>query len=69
MNLLEHNIVKVYSVDDITKEAEENLGYTQREQRVRVIMRVDCYGQEEDAVKIFYKTEWEKVREQGNYMA
>ena len=74
MSLLEHYIVDVISVTDVTTEYEKGIrrfepDYHAEEVIVRVALKEDCYGQSELVKKIWRKSEWEKIKEQGFYMA
>lgn len=69
MNLLEHYIKEVYSVEDITEEFEEKVGRKPVDPMVEVKMRVNCYGREEDTTQIFFRPKWEEAQKQGYYMA
>ncbi len=69
MNLLEHYIKEVYSVEDITEEFKRNVGHEPCRPMVKVKMRVNCYGKEEDAESTFFADEWETAQKQGYYMA
>ena len=70
MSLLEHYIEKIISVEDVTKKWEE---YIQEEvtsdSMLEVKMLVNCYGNINETTKWFHKSEWEKIQEQGYYMA
>lgn len=69
MNLLEHYIKEVYSVEDISNKFEESVGYPPKEPMRKVRMRVNCYGREEDTEHTFFLSEWEEALKQGYYMA
>ena len=60
MNLLEHYILKVHSVEDITDKFKERVGYPPKEDMLAVKAHVVCYGREEDIEKVFFKSEWEE---------
>ena len=53
MNLLEHYIKEVYSEEDITKEFGGKTDHPPCEPMVRVKMKIDCYGIEEDVEHVF----------------
>ena len=36
---------------------------------LQVAIIVNCYGQTEGITKMFHKSEWDKIQEQGYYMA
>lgn len=69
MNLLEHYIKEVYSVEDITEEFKRNAGHAPCRPMVKAKMRVNCYGIEEDTESTFFADEWETAQKQGYYMA
>lgn len=74
MNLLEHYIEKVVSVDDVTKEwekymQEEDPNFIEADPMLQISMIINCYGQTEGTKKMFHKSEWDKIQEQGYYMA
>ena len=73
MNLLEHYIEKVISVDDVTKEWEkymqkEDPNFVETDPMLQVEIIVNCYGQTTGTTKMFHKSEWDKIQEQGYYM-
>ena len=74
MNLLEHYIEHIISVDDVTKEwekymQEEDPNFIETDPMLQVEIIVNCYGQTIVATKMFHKSEWDKIQEQGYYMA
>lgn len=69
MNLLEHYIKKVYSIEDVTKEYEKAVGRKLEQPALKVTMQVNCYGTEEKTTQYFLQKEWEHVSKQGYYMA
>ena len=74
MNLLEHYIEKVISVNDVPKEwekcmQEEDLNFVETDPMLQVAIIVNCYGQTTGTTKMFHKSEWDKIQEQGYYMA
>ena len=74
MNLLEHYIEKVISVEDVTKEWEkymqkEDPNYIELDPMLQVAIIVNCYGQTTGTTKTLHKSEWDKIQEQGYYMA
>ena len=60
MNLLEHYIEEILSEEQVQK-------YGRNWVKVRLI--VDCYGVVEEKTEIFPYEKWQKVKEQGYYMA
>ena len=74
MNLLENYIEKVIYVDDVTKEWEkymqkEDPNFIETDPMLQISMIINCYGQTEGTTKMFHKSEWDKIQEQGYYMA
>lgn len=69
MNLLEHYIKEVYSVEDITEEFKKKVGHSPCRPMVKVNMRVNCYGREEDTESTFFIDEWQEAQQKGYYMA
>ena len=74
MNLLEHYIEKVISVNDVTKEWEkymqkEDPNYIELDPMLEIKVLVNCMGVEEYNILRHHKSEWEKIQEQGYYMA
>ena len=74
MNLLEHYIEKVISVVDVTKEwekcmQEEDPNFVETDPMLEISMIINCYGQTEGTTKTLHKSEWNKIQEQGYYMA
>lgn len=74
MNLLEHYIEKVISVEDVTKEWEEYMkeedpNFVETDPMLEIKMIVNCYGSIQETKQWFHKTVWDKIQEQGYYMA
>lgn len=69
MNLLEHYIKEIYSVEDITEEFKKKVGRNPVDSMVAVKMRINCYGVEEDTEEIFRVPQWEEIKKQGYYLA
>ena len=74
MNLLEHYIEKVISVVDVTKEwekcmQEEDPNFVETDPMLEIKMIVNCYGSIQETKQWFHKSEWDKIQEQGYYMA
>ena len=69
MNLIEHYIIKVISVEDATKEWEEYMERKETDIVLRVEVFIDCFEHTEKAVNYFYKSEWGKIEEQGYYLS
>lgn len=74
MNLLEHYIEKVISVVDVTKEwekcmQEENPNFVETDHMLEIKMLVNCYGNIKETTQCYHKSEWDKIQEQGYYVA
>lgn len=69
MNLLEHYIEEVYSVEDITEEFKKIVGHSPCRPMVKAKMKINCYGAKEDTEHTFFIDEWEEAKKQGYYMA
>ena len=75
MNLLEHYIKKVISVKDVTQEwekymqEEEDPNFIETDPMLQISMIINCYGQTKETTKMCHKSEWDKIQEQGYYMA
>ena len=74
MNLLEHYIEHIISVVDVTKEwekcmQEEDPNFVETDTMLQVVIIVNCYGQTTLTTEMFHKSEWDKIQEQGYYMA
>ena len=69
MNLLEHHIQQIYSVEDVTKRFVEKTGTQPKESLLKVKMRVNCYGNKSEETKMFFQSEWEETKRNGYYMA
>lgn len=69
MNLLEHYIKEVHSIEDATHYFEELLGFEPSELIYKIDLTYDCYGHIERDVKFFYKSEWDIVKKDGYFMA
>lgn len=50
-------------------EFKKNVGHPPCRPMVKVKMKVNCYGREEDTERTFFIDEWEKAQRQGYYMA
>lgn len=74
MNLLEHYIEHIVSVEDVTKEwkeymKEEDPNFVETDTMLEIKMIVNCYGSIQETKQWFHKTVWDKIQEQGYYMA
>lgn len=68
MNLLEHYIVKIHSVEDVTKEYEEHTGQPASEPLYKVDLTYNCYGSEQRTEQMFWKSDWNKAQLIGYFM-
>lgn len=69
MNLLEHHIKEIHSVDDVTNRFQERNGYLPKEPFYKVDLTYNCHGQIKRETKYFFLTEWEVVKLKGYFMA
>lgn len=69
MNLLEHYIKEIHSVEDVTERFKENVGYYPKERYFEVDMTYACYGVTERSKRMMFQTEWEQAKESGYFMA
>lgn len=75
MNLLEHYIEKVISVEDVTKEWEkyiqetEDPNFIETDSMLEINILSNCMGVEKYNILWYHKSEWDKIQEQGYYMA
>ena len=74
MNLLEHYIKEIISVEDVTKEWEDFMrkddpNFVENDSMLKVEMIVSCYYSNMiyGTIKILHKSEWDKIQEQGYY--
>ena len=68
MNLVEHYIVEIYSIEDITKEFEEETGEKPRGKLFEVDLLYNCYGRKNRTTKIFAERELETTKKRGYYL-
>lgn len=71
MNMLEHYIVEIHSVKDVTDKFNNDLTpYLKlKEPLLEVDLTVDCYGDVRRTVVQFPKSKFESIKEKGYYMA
>lgn len=69
MNITEHWITKVHSVEDVTKKYEELVGRQLEQPALKITMKINCCGKEEKTTQYFLQKEWEHTLKQGYYMA
>lgn len=74
MNLVEHYIEKVISVEDVTKQWEDFIrkdtpNFVETDSMLEIKMLVNCYGNIKETTQCYHKSEWDKIQEQGYYMA
>ena len=74
MNLLEHYIKEIISVEDVTKEWEDFMrkddpNFIENDPMLKVEMIVSCYSNMiYGIIKTLHKSEWDKIQKQGYYM-
>ena len=56
MNVLEHFILSVYKIEDITDEYEKKFGKPSKEKLLKVFLEYDCYGQKDKTELVFRET-------------
>lgn len=69
MNLLESYIKEIHSVTDVTEGFIKHCGYEPKEQLLKVDLTSVCYGVTERTKKMFWKSEFEKIKKDGYYMS
>lgn len=69
MNLLEHYVEKIYSVTDVTKEFENEIGHKSHEKLYKVDMDINCMGIKERVTKSLFEKEYLSMKQNGYYMA
>ena len=69
MNLLEHYIKDIHSVQDISDKFVRTTGSKLKEPLYEVDVTVDCYGVVERMRKFMSKSEFEQAKKQGYFLA
>ena len=69
MNLLEHYIKEIHSVQDISDKYKKAIGHKPKEPLYEVDVTVDCYGVVERKRSIMSKSEFEQAKKQGYFLA
>ena len=69
MNLLEHYIKEIHSVQDVSDKFERAIGHKPKEPLYEVDVTFDCYGVVERTRKIMNKSEFEQAKNQGYFLA
>ena len=69
MNLLEHYIKEIHSVQDISDKYEKAIRQKPKEPLYEVDITVDCYGVVERMRKFMSKSEFEQAKKQGYFLA
>ena len=69
MNLLEHYINKIHSVQDISDKYEKAIRQKPKEPLYEVDITVDCYGVVERKREIMSKSDFKKAKKQGYFLA
>ena len=69
MNLLEHYIKEIHSVQDVSDKYEKAIRHKPKEPLYEVDITVDCYGVVERMKKIMSKSALEQAKKQGYFLA
>ena len=69
MNLLEHYIKEIHSVQDVSDKYEKAIRQKPKEPLYEVDITVDCYGVVERMKKIMSKSALEQAKKQGYFFA
>ena len=68
MNLIEHYIKEIHSVQDVSNKFEEATGRKPKEPLYEVDITVNCYGVVERTRKFMSKSEFEQAKKQGYFL-
>ena len=68
MNLLENYVKEIHSVTNVTEEFTKYLGYKPNEPLFEVDLTTISYGITERTTKMFWKSDFDKMKTQGYYM-
>ena len=69
MNLLEHYIKEIHSVQDVSDKFEKATGRKPKEPLYEVDVTVNCYGEVERKRKFISKSEFDQAKKQGYFLA
>lgn len=74
MNLLEHSILRIIEVEDVTESytefAKECIpGFNLKEPMLAVTLECDCYGQISICKKLCKESEYKEILKQGCFLA
>ena len=69
MNLLEHYIKEIHSVQDVSNKFEKATGLKPKEPLYEVDVTVNCYGIVERKREFISKSEFEQAKKQGYFLA
>ena len=69
MNLLEHYIKEIHSVQDVSDKFEKATGSESKEPLYEVDVTVNCYGVVERMRRFMSKSEFEQAKKQGYFLA
>ena len=69
MNLLEHYIKEIHSVQYVSDMYEKAIGHKPKEPLYEVDVTVDCYGVVERTRKFMSKSDFEQAKKQGYFLA
>ena len=69
MNLLEHYIKEIHSVQDVSDKFARATGCKPKEPLYEIDITVNCFGVVERMRKFISKSEFEQVKKQGYFLA
>ena len=69
MNLLEHYIKEIHSVEDVSDKYEKAIGHKPKEPLYEVDVTVNCYGVVERMRKFMSKSDFEQAKKQSYFLA
>ena len=69
MNLLEHYIKEIHSVQDVSDKYEKAIRHKPKEPLYEVDVTFDCYGVVERTRTFMAKSEFEQAKKQGYFLA
>ena len=69
MNLLEHYIKEIHSVQDVSDKFVRETGSKPKEPLYEIDITVNCYGVVERKREIMSKSEFEQAKKQGYFLA
>ena len=69
MNLLEHHIKEIHSVQDVSNKFARATGRKPKEPLYEVDITVNCYGAVERKRRFMSRSEFEQAKKQGYFLA